>query len=113
VPGVKRLLAVTAARAIGAPAWAPDGARIAFTIWDGDDAEIHVVDADGTDLRRLTRNEVDDNGPVWSPTGARIAFTRLTGGSNDVWSMRRDGTDKRRLTTGSAHEAAGAWGPAP
>jgi Tol biopolymer transport system component len=91
--GNRRL--VTRTRAIGPPAWSPDGSLLAFTVWATDDAEIFVVRADGTPLRRLTRNDVDDTGPVWSPAGARIAYTRFTGGSNDVWSMRPDGTDKR------------------
>ena len=71
--------------------------------------ELFVVRANGSRLRRLTRNDVDDTGPIWSPGGARIAFTRFTGSSNDVWSTRPNGSDKRRLTTGAAHEAAAGW----
>ena len=56
------------------PAWSPDGTRIAFasTRPSGDAWHVWVVNADGTDLRRLT----DGFGvePAWSPDGSRIAY---------------------------------------
>ncbi len=61
------------------PAWSPDGRMIAFTSdrASGQEPEIHRIDADGTDLRRLTRTEpfVGDVHPTWSPDGRTIAFT--------------------------------------
>jgi len=46
--------------------WSPDGTRLAFNRG----GVIHVVDADGTDLRSF---EVGTN-PAWSPDGSRIAY---------------------------------------
>ena len=43
------------------PAWSPDGRKIAFISWrDGGAAEIYVMNADGTDQRRLTRTHGDE-----------------------------------------------------
>ena len=36
--------------------------------------EIYVVDADGSNLTRLTTSQADDEHPTWSPDGSRIAF---------------------------------------
>lgn len=47
------------------PAWSPDGSRIAFA-WDTDgDYEIWTMAPDGTQLSRITDNEVADMYPVW------------------------------------------------
>jgi peptidoglycan/LPS O-acetylase OafA/YrhL len=36
--------------------------------------EIYVMDADGSNQTRLTRDLANDMGPAWSPDGSRIAF---------------------------------------
>jgi hypothetical protein len=47
--------------------------RIAFTSYRDGNAEIYVMDADGTDQRRLTSNTAVDDEPAWSPAGTRLA----------------------------------------
>jgi hypothetical protein len=79
-----------------APAWSPDGARIAF-VTKGD---LWTADVDGTHAVRIV--ETADQ-PAWSPSGRRLAFTR--GGW--VYTVRVDGDDERRLARG-AHPS---WSP--
>ncbi len=79
-----------------APAWSPDGQRIAFVTR----GNLWVADADGTHRGELAS---DADQPAWSPNGRRLAFER--GGS--IWTIRADGLDERRLATG-AHPA---WSP--
>jgi Tol biopolymer transport system component len=54
-----------------APAWSPDGREIALAGSKGDDRGIFLVDADGTDLRRIT---LRGTSPIWSPDSSMIAF---------------------------------------
>jgi TolB protein len=56
------------------PAWSPDGSRIAFDHRgvDGTSSGIVIIDADGTDARRLTSGGTWL--PRWSPDGGKIAF---------------------------------------
>lgn len=63
--------------AVGAPTWSPDGRRIAFEAYNypGFSNELYVIDADGTDLQKLTNcNCVSTSYPTWSPVGPEIAF---------------------------------------
>ena len=59
------------------PTWSPDGRQIAFNR----DSHIYVIDADGENLRQLTRpkNNERDLHPDWSPDGKLIAFDRSAG----------------------------------
>src|SRR6184192_831360 len=59
---------------------ANDG-RVAFTYQD----DIWVVDADGTNPRRLTMHLARDFSPRFSPDGKWIAFTSARTGNNDVF----------------------------
>jgi Tol biopolymer transport system component len=56
----------------GYPAWSPDGGRIAFSIIDGVEFDLWVMNADGTGARRLTgvagADEIaNDCCPAWRP----------------------------------------------
>ena len=63
------------------PTWSPDGRQIAFNR----DSHIYVIDADGENLRQLTRhkNNEQDLHPDWSPDGRLIAFDRFAGDAPD------------------------------
>jgi Tol biopolymer transport system component len=72
--------------------WSPDGQRLAFAgrLVDGGNgsSEVFAIDADGSNLIRVTENDVDDDSPVWSPDGTRLAVRvvdpSVLGGSNVV-----------------------------
>jgi len=65
--------------------------------WSGD---IYTMNADGSNVRRLTEAPGYDGGPFFSPDGKRIVWRHFdeSGMVADVWTMNLDGSDKRRLT---------------
>ncbi len=94
------------------PAWSPDGERIAFmSNRDGGrpdidaEYEIYVMDADGTNIQRLTHRPGADGNPDWSPDGTKIVFSFYgedgTGEEVGLWLIGADGTNLRQLTAGS------------
>jgi TolB protein len=95
------------------PSWSPDGRRIAFGVLTGSSSssfEIFVMRADGSKLRRLTRNRVTDNCPSWSPSGRLIVFHRNAhGGLPRLYVMRPGGSGVRRLS--SAPGEVPDWSP--
>ena len=100
-----------------AATWSPDSQRIAFLssrgIWGN---EIYVMDADGTNQKRLTRDGWDDRRPVWSPDGSKIAFCVLGDANSFIVVMNSDGSDRKRLSEEARDEVRGgnvypAWSP--
>ncbi len=79
-----------------APAWSPDGRRLAFVVARVGDAQIYLMNADGSALRRITPSGLNLL-PAWSPDGQSIAFLGSRDGSLSVYVMNADGTRQRRL----------------
>jgi Tol biopolymer transport system component len=97
-----------------APAWSPDGRRIAFESDLDGDREIFVMNADGTDVRQITHNTLWDEGPAWSPDGTKLAFSSgLDDLHLDIWTMNVDGSDPRQLTTYPGRDESPDWGVNP
>lgn len=72
-------------------------AQIAFTSTRDGNPEIYVMDADGTNQQRLTRDGWDDRHPAWPPDGSKIAFSVLGGANSFIVMMNTDGTDRKKL----------------
>jgi TolB protein len=59
-------------------AWSPDGLRLAFQRSDGAGSQdIFVVEAPGSEPRRLSESVAQESWPVWSARGDRIAYAAL------------------------------------
>jgi Tol biopolymer transport system component len=69
------------------------------------------MDADGTNVRRLTPVGSRDYMPIWSPDGMKIAFISSRDGDAEIYVMGSDGSDVLRLTDNDAFDAAYFWSP--
>ena len=81
------------------PAWSPDGSKIVFeSTRDGPDADIFVMNSDGTGVVQLTRNEVPDSTPTFTPDGRSSVWASELDGNLDVFRMAADGSGAVNLT---------------
>ncbi len=85
--------------------------RILFTSNRDGSGEIYSMNPDGSDLIRLTHNDVDDYWASYSPNGTRIVFFSNRDGSIDIYSMNADGSDIIRLTQGDTDDTRPAYSP--
>jgi DNA-binding SARP family transcriptional activator len=90
-------------------AWSPDGTRIAFTADVLGEGEVFLVDFDGRNLRRLSRDAAWDGDPSWSPDGERIAFVSRRAGTADLYAIRPDRADLERITRGGGDWRRPVW----
>jgi Tol biopolymer transport system component len=89
--GIKQL--TKGAYPSGAPAFSPDGKRIAYAQLG---AGIFSMNVDGSSRRALTTNG-RDSFPAWSPDGKQIAFIRPLVSGWRVYVMSASGTGERQL----------------
>ncbi|MFX5157842.1 Tol-Pal system protein TolB, partial [Acinetobacter baumannii] len=58
-----------------APAWAPDGKRLAIVLTKDGSSQIYTINADGSGLTRVAGSSSIDTEPQFSPDGQYIYFT--------------------------------------
>lgn len=114
----------------GFPNWRADGRKLVFAsnterpsnpvveAFGEPDLELYTMNADGSHVRQLTFNEVDDDDPAWSPDRKRVAFQRdvnpAVGPDNrdwDIFSMKVAGGRPRNLTDNPAQDGSPNWSP--
>jgi hypothetical protein len=66
------------------PAWSPDGLRIAFVSDRNGNADVWIMNANGSDQTQLTFESGATEAPAWSPDGTRIAYGVSNGTDDDV-----------------------------
>ena len=101
--------------------WSPNGSKILYssTRYDpsipactpgdphefGCPTDIYVMDANGSNVVRLTDDPAGEFMPRWSPTGDRIAFVRegdpVAGTFEAVYVMDADGSNSRQVSSAS------------
>lgn len=78
---------------------------------DGND-EIYSMAADGSDVTRLTYNNVPDGRASWSANGNHIAFASGPVGARDIYVLNANGEGLRNVTnTPNADEDWPEWSP--
>ena len=86
--------------------------KITFMSSRDGNAEVYVMNADGSGQTRLTKNnQTWDYCPAWSPDGSKIAFESDRDGNWEIYVMNADGSEQTRLTNNPEEDYSPAWSP--
>jgi Tol biopolymer transport system component len=92
--------------------WSPDGRKLAFQSNRDGNAEIFIMNSDGSDVVQLTKTDSAGNGaPDWSPDGKQILFVSGRDGNPEIYVMNADGTRVTRVTNHPGNDSDAEWSP--
>lgn len=94
------------------PFWSPLGDRILFTRKSAGDWDVYTIQADGSDLRQLTKTPGNDAHAVWTDDGKHVMWSSSRNGFKDeaalydnnpqpyasLFIMNADGSGQTQLT---------------
>jgi len=94
------------------PAASPDGSQVAMILSKDGWTDLYVCQADGTDLRRLTKSPQDESSPCWSPDGKWICYAAKDKEHRSLCKIPASGgTPQRIATTGTPSPTEPDWSP--
>ena len=85
--------------------------RIVFQSDRDGNAEVYVMNADGSSQARLTNNPAYDGVPAISPDGTKILFESYREGNQEIFVMNADGSAPTNLTRHAAWDERPNWSP--
>lgn len=85
--------------------------HIAFSALSKKGKEIAVMDMDGYDEKKLTKNKSINISPTWSPDGKQLIFTSYLHGNPDLYMLKVGGRRMRRITNGPGGKLTPNWSP--
>lgn len=85
--------------------------QIVFASDADGDADIYVVNADGSNLRNLTDNEIPDSFPAVSADGQKIVMASIIDEGVNLFIMDMDGSNRIQLTNSTDRNFMPSWSP--
>lgn len=98
------------------PVWSPDGDRVAFISDRDGNLELYLMNANGSELTRLTDSAGNEGHPTWSPDGTVIVFERTqeapaTGKTSHLFAVSLENGSVRQLTNSPDNDYHPSWSP--
>ncbi len=97
------------------PSYSPDGSKIVFNSDRSGSRQLYVMNADGSNVERISFGGGVYAAPSWSPRGDYIAFTKITSSEGFTIGVIKphalnEENNERIITSGYLVEGA-CWGP--
>ncbi len=93
------------------PRWSPDGRRLAYVSFEGNNSAIYVQNVYSGDRRVVASHAGINSAPTWSPDGNRLALTLSKDGNPEIYTLHIDSERLQRVTNNDAIDTEPDWAP--
>jgi TolB protein len=94
------------------PAASPGGSKVAMILSKDGWTDLYVANADGSDLKRLTKSPQDESSPCWSPDGQWICFATKIKERRMLCKVPASGGPMQQIATvGASNPTEPDWSP--
>ena len=93
------------------PAWAPNGAQLAYVSFESRKPVIYSHDVASGKRRLLANFRGSNSAPAWSPDGRQLVATLSRDGGSQLYAIGLGGGEPMRLTQSSGIDTEPAWSP--
>ncbi len=89
-----------------APAWSPDGRRLAVTLTKDGGSQIFLINADGSGVQRLLNSTGIDTEASFTPDGKALLFSSDRGGTPQIYRLTIASGAVERMTFDGGHNVS-------
>lgn len=94
-----------------APAWSPDGTKIAYCSITEGVRQIWVYDFTTNAERQLTQGAGNKENPTWAPNSLHLAFNSTDASGCEVYFVNLHQTEATRISSGDGEKRFPSWEP--
>lgn len=95
-----------------APAWSPDGSKIAYCAMTNGTRQIWMYDFDKNEERQLTQGNGNKENPSWAPNSLHLVYnTNNSDADNELFIMNINQPGAAKISTGKGDKRFPNWEP--
>jgi TolB protein len=94
-----------------APAWSPDGTKLAYCSMTNGARQIWVYDFDTKQERQLTQGPGNKENPTWAPNSLHIIFNSTGSNASELYLINLNQPEAKKITSGPGEKRFPCWEP--
>jgi len=94
-----------------APAWSPDGTKLAYCAKNGGDRQVWIYDFEKNEEWQLTQGGGNKENPSWAPNSSHLVFNSTGKEGTELYIINLNQPVAVKITSGSGEKRFPSWEP--